>query len=225
MNRTKSKRRANPEAGASVFELMIVTIIIFILSAFAVMQLRPALQQIQANAGVDQVKSSLRQARELSVSQRRTIILQFLNAAPATSCLPNGNVNVCLTLTEMNIIAAVPPAPATQVAAAAPFEVVPIEGNVQFMSFSGYPDTPDAFIGAGPVPPEGVYYGSTPGVPPSGMLFQSSGAFTNGTGTPINLTIFLGEANIPTTARAITILGNTGKVSWYQGTGAGWFRL
>ncbi|HXW63007.1 MAG TPA: hypothetical protein VEJ45_10425 [Candidatus Acidoferrales bacterium] len=221
----KIKRRTSPEAGVSIFELMTVTIIIFILCAFAVLRLQPAWQQIQSNAAVDQVKSTLRQGRELSVSQRRTIVLQFLAPAPGTPCLANGGVSVCLALTEMLVVPGVPPAPATQVQAAAPFEVIPVEGKVQFMSFNGEPDTPDAFIGVAPTAPSGVYYGATPGVPPSGMQFHSDGTFTNGTGNPINLTIFLGEPNIPSTERAITILGNTGKVSWYQGNGQAWFRL
>jgi type II secretory pathway pseudopilin PulG len=220
----KIERRAR-QVGFSVVELMIVVIIIFILSAFAVLQLRPALQQIQSNAALDQLKTALREGRELSVSQRRTIILQFLTAAPATSCPPTGGINLCIALTQMQVVPAVPPAPPTQVAAANPFEVLPLEGNVQFISFNGELDTPDAFIGAAPTVPNGIYTGSTAGVPGSGMQFHSDGTFTNGNGNPINLTIFLGEPNIPTTARAITILGNTGKVSWYQGTGGGWFRL
>jgi type II secretory pathway pseudopilin PulG len=218
------ERRAS-QTGFSVIELMIVVIVIFILSAFAVLQLRPALQQIQANAAVDQLKSALREGRELSVSERRTIILQFLPAATGTSCLPAGNVNLCVALTQMLVVPGVAPAPPTQVAAANPFEVLPLESNVQFISFTGELDTPDAFIGAAPTVPNGVYTGSTAGVPNSGMQFQSDGTFDNGNGQPINLTIFLGEPNIPTSARAITILGNTGKVSWYQGTGGGWFRL
>lgn len=221
----KPQRCLSPEAGYTVFELMVVTSVIFILAAFAVIQLRPALQQMTANAGLDAMKSSLRQARELSISQRRTIILQFLNPAPGTPCPPSANSEICLALTEMLVTPGVPPAPPAQVAAASPFQVFPIVGTMGLLSFNGEPDTPDAFIGQPPTPPDGVYNGSASGFPPSGMCFNSDGTFTNCNGVPINLTIFLGEANIPTTARAITILGTTGKVSWYQGTGSGWSRL
>jgi hypothetical protein len=221
-NAVKLRRPFSSETGFSVFELTVVVSVIFILIAFAVVQLRPTLQQMTANAGLDEVKSGLRQARELAISQRRTILLQFLNSAPGSPC---SNVQVCLALTEMQVIPGVPPAPPTEVAAPNPFQVLPIEGNVGFLSFNGEPDTPDAFIGLPPAPPNGVYNGGTPGVPPTGMQFNSDGSFTNGNGDPINLTIFLGEANVPTTARAITILGNTGKVSWYQGTGSAWSRI
>lgn len=213
----------NPQQGYSIIEVMITCLIMFIVMGMAVIQLQPAWQQIQANAALDQVKSTLRQARETAISQRRTIVVQFVNSAVATSCLPTGNVKTCIELSQMQVVPPLPPAPATQVLAAAPFLIVPIESNVALMSYPGEPDTPDAFIGLAPVSPNGLYYGSTAGVPNSGLAFQSDGTFTNGNVNPINFTIFLGEPNIPTTARAVTILGNTGKVTGYQGSGKGWF--
>jgi len=224
MNLMKAKRRASPQAGFSIVELMIVMIVIFIVSGFAVIQLRPAWQQIQANAALDEVKSTLREAREIAISQRRTIVVQFPAAATGTPCLPTGNVFYCITLTQMVVVPAVPPAPPTQVLAANPFLVIPLENNVQFLSYTGEPDTPDAFIGVAPTVPNGFYFGATAGVPVSGLQFQSSGQFTNGTLNPINFTIFLGEPDIPTTARAVTVLGNTGKVTGYQGSGKAWFQ-
>jgi Tfp pilus assembly protein FimT len=218
------QRRAGFARGFSIVELMIVMVVIFVVSGFAVMQLRPAWQQIQANAALDQVKSTLRQARETAISQRRTIVIQFPTAASGTSCPQSGNVSSCITLTQMTVVAAVPPAPPTQLLAANPFLVVPLENNVQFLSYTGEPDTPDLFIGTPPTAPNGLYFGSTPGVPTSGLQFQSNGQFTNGTVNPINFTIFLGEPNIPTTARAVTVLGNTGKVTGYQGNGQAWFQ-
>jgi Tfp pilus assembly protein FimT len=220
MNRMKRNR----EAGFSIVELMIVMVVIFIVSGFAVIQLRPAWQQIQANAAMDQVKSALRQARETAISQRRTIVVQFPAAATGTACPPTGTVYYCITLTQMTVVPGTPPAPATQVLAANPFLVVPLENNVTFISYASEPDTPDAFIGTPPVAPNGLYFGSTTGVPTSGLQFQSNGQFTNGTVNPINFTIFLGEPNIPTTARAVTVLGNTGKVTGYQGSGLAWFQ-
>ena len=136
-------------------------------------------------------------------------------------CLPNTGVMNCISLTQMVVTAGTPP---TVAQAANPFLVVPIQNNAQFLSFSGEPDTPDAFIGAGPSAPNGIYTGAAAGVPASGVQFQSDGTLTNGNGTPINLTLFLGVKNIPTTARSVTVLGNTGRVSPYRGTGVAWFR-
>jgi hypothetical protein len=210
--------------GFSTIELMITMLILLVVVGMAVVQLQPTLQQIQANAGMDEVKSTLRQARELAISDRRTIVVQFLNAAASTACPPDGNTFNCIALTQMVVTPGTPPAPATQSLAASPFLVFPIESRVQLLSFSGEPDTPDGFIGGSPTPPNGLYFASTAGAPPSGMAFQSDGTFTDGNGNPINVSVFIGEAGIPTSARAITVLGNTGRVFAYHGTGAAWLR-
>jgi Tfp pilus assembly protein FimT len=209
------------ERGFSIIELLTVCIIAMTVMAMALIQIQPMWQQFQANAGFDQVKSTLREARETAISQRRTIIVQFMTPAAGTTCLPASNVLNCIGLTQVTVVAGTPP---TQVQAAKPFLTIPIENGVQFLSFSGEPDTPDAFIGSPPVAPNGIYTGSAAGLPTSGIQFQSDGTLTNGNGSPVNITVFVGVANIPTTARSVTVLGNTGRVSPYRGTGKAWFR-
>jgi hypothetical protein len=72
--------------GFSTLELLTTVCIVFVVLAMAVIQLQPTWQQIQADVAKDQVKSTLRQARELAISERRTIVVQFLNAANGTAC-------------------------------------------------------------------------------------------------------------------------------------------
>jgi len=92
--------------------------------------------------------------------------------------------------------------------------------TVTFMTFATEPDTPDAFGNATP-----ICFGAVAGCPnPPFMQFQSNGTFVDGTGTPLNGTVFLGVTNIPTSARAITLLGTTGQVRLYKGTGSGWIQ-
>src|SRR6202790_3929091 len=222
LTRTVGPRRRM--RGFSVVELLTTLIILLVVSAMAVFQMQPMWQQIQANAGLDQVKSTLRQARELAISDRRTIAVQFLTAATGTSCPPDGGILKCIALTQMIVVPGIPPAPPTQTLATTPLLVLPIENKVQLLSFAGEPDTPDGFIGGSPRGPKGLYSASDPGAPTTGMEFQSDGTFTDGNGSPINVSIFLGEAGIPSSARAVTILGNTGRVFAYHGTGTGWFR-
>jgi len=93
--------------------------------------------------------------------------------------------------------------------------MMPIHNSVVFTTFSGEPDSPDGFGNSGP-----IYFGGIAGGPPAGMIYQSDGTFAiNGAGTPINGTVFLGVPNQPTTARAITILGATGRVRSYHISG------
>jgi Tfp pilus assembly protein FimT len=202
MNASQRKRR-NSVRGFTFIELLVVIGLIFVISAMAIFQLQPAWQQSQATAGLDQVKDTLRQARETAISQRRTIAVQF-----------SGNNTI--SLYQFVIVGA------TSTIAATPLLTVSIQKNVKFMTFTGLPDTPDAF--GVPAGGGGIMFGSVVNGPPSGMQFQSDGTFTDGTGIPINGTVFLGVTNTPATARAVTVLGNTGRVRGYYGTGKGWFQ-
>jgi len=217
IGRIKQKRAR----GFSIVELLTVCIIAMTVMGMAIIQMLPTWRQFQANEAFDEAKGTLRQARELAISQRRSIVVQFLTPAAGTPCLPQAGVLNCISLTQMVVTAGTPP---TVAQAANPFLTIPLESNVQFLSFAGEPDTPDAFIGSAPVAPNAIYTGAAAGVPASGVQFQSDGTLTNGNGVPINLTLFLGVNNIPTTARSMTILGNTGRVSPYRGTGKAWFR-
>jgi type II secretory pathway pseudopilin PulG len=196
-----------------MLEMAIVMAIVFIVSAIAIIELQPTWQQMEANAAMDQVKTVLRQARELSISQRRTIAVQFV-----------GNNQVELFQYQIQYT---PLGAPTQVISTTPFLTVPIENHVAFMTFATETDTPDQFSGT-ISPPGGIYFGGVAGGPPAGMEFQSDGTFTDGNGNPINGTVFLGVANLPPTARAVTVLGNTGRIKSWRATsawgpgGAGW---
>ena len=190
-------------SGFSMIELLVVIAVIFIISGMALFQLQPTWQQSESNAAVDQVKSTLRLARETAISQRRTIAVQF-----------SGNNTILLY--QFAVVGT------TSTIATTPFLTLPIEKNVTFITFNGMPDTPDAYglPGGG----SGIMFEGVVGGPPSGMEFQSDGTFTDGTGLPINGTVFMGLTGIPATARAVTVLGNTGRVRAYHGTGTGWFQ-
>ena len=63
----------------------------------------------------------------------------------------------------------------------------------------------------------------TNGGPVGGMLFQSDGELVDGsTYQPINGTVFLGVPGTATTARAVTVLGSTGRVRGWTGNGNNW---
>ncbi len=89
-----------------------------------------------------------------------------------------------------------------------------LENNGQFQMFSGVPDTPDSFGNAAAVDFRGA----------SGLFFLSDGTFVDLQGNPLNGSIFLGIPNHPETARAVTILGATGRVRAYRWTGSQWIQ-
>ena len=87
-----------------------------------------------------------------------------------------------------------------------------LEGDMQFLVFGGIPDTPDAF-GNGTA----VAFGG-----PAPFMFLSDGALVDAQGNPINGSVFLGLIDHPETARAVTILGATGRVRGYRWSGTSW---
>jgi type II secretory pathway pseudopilin PulG len=209
-----SKRKGRRESGFSMLELVISCAVIFVVMAMAMLAMQPSWQQFQATAAMDQVKTVLREARETAISQRRTVAVQFQN-------------NNTIALYFYNINYPVGGGAPTQVIAGTPFLSVFVENSAQFMTFTGEQDVSlsgvaDGYTGALTVP-DGIYFEGADGGPPSGMMFQSDGTFTDGNGNVINGTVFIGVPRLPSTGRAVTILGSTGRVKAYRSVGAGWF--
>jgi Tfp pilus assembly protein FimT len=191
-NLTRARRGGDQPRGFSTIELLIVTFILMIVSAMALVQLAPTYQQQEANAAMIQVASQLRQAREIAMTKRRDIQVSFIG-------------NNQIQLTQLNL-------PAGQTV----LSTVPIQAPVVFMLNPGTPDTPDAFGNAGP-----IEFGGIVGGPPT-MMFQSDGTFVSTTGVILNGTVFLGEPKVPAATRAVTILGATGRIRMYKANPTGW---
>jgi len=81
--------------------------------------------------------------------------------------------------------------------------------NMITQVYSGVPDTPDGF-------------GKTQAVNFNGntVIFISDGTAVASTGALINGTVFLGIGANPMTARAITVMGGTGRIRSYRYTGS-----
>lgn len=89
---------------------------------------------------------------------------------------------------------------------------VVVANNMQFMLTPGVPDTPDLFGNAA-----AVSFGGTPT-----MMFVSDGTFVDANGNPLNGSVFLGVPNQPEMARAVTIVGATGRVRGYRWVSGSW---
>jgi hypothetical protein len=188
-------------------ELMIVLAVGTIITVMAIVQLQPTLQGFRASAAQSEVEGALRRARELAISDRRTIAVQFGNDA-------FGNSQVSLSQYQL---VGVPPA-VVQVLNPNPFLVIPIENSVSFRLFPQMPDTPDRFGNAAP-----LFFGGVAYAPGTILNFQSDGTFTDAVGNPVSGTVFMGIQNFPNSARAVTVMGATGRVKAYNGGGSSWF--
>ena len=83
---------------------------------------------------------------------------------------------------------------------------------MQFLQFPGLPDTSDGFGAAGPVDLGGA----------TTAFFVADGMLVDAAGTPVSGTVFLGVPDQPTTARAVTVFGGTGRVRGYSWSGTAW---
>jgi len=87
-----------------------------------------------------------------------------------------------------------------------------LEGGNTFVLMPGVPDTPDAFGGGSPVSFNGA----------ATVAFTSSGEFVDEDGDPVNGTVFVGVAQDPASARAVSIFGPTALVREWRWNGAQW---
>jgi prepilin-type N-terminal cleavage/methylation domain-containing protein len=199
----KAKSKSAPgQCGFSLIEMMVAVMIILVVSAIAITSLKPNVQQARVDAAMRQVVDMFRQAREYSIENRRYVQISF----PA---------NNQMQMTQMNTLTvgagAVNPV-ITTVTLAPPL----------VFNLDGMPDTPDAYGNSGPLVFEGIVNG-----PVGGMVFQSDGEFLDGTTfLPINGSVFLGMPGQQSTARAVTILGTTGRVrGWKSAGNTTWYQF
>jgi type II secretory pathway pseudopilin PulG len=176
--------------------------IILIVSAIAITQLTPNMQQARVDAAMREVIASFRQAREFSIANRRYVQVSF----PA---------NNQIQITQMNTLT--PGAGAVNNV----IQTVTLAPPLVF-NLDGMPDTPDAYGNGGPIVFESVVNG-----PVGGMLFQSDGELLDGaTFLPINGTVFMGIPGQQSTARAVTVLGTTGRVrGWKSNGNVTWYQF
>jgi type II secretory pathway pseudopilin PulG len=200
-----SKCSRTAEQGFSLIEMLFVVALAFTIMSFAVMNTVGSSSNARANSAMDAVTSQLRQAREMAIAKRRNVQVQFT--------APNQIQLTVLTLPGE----AVPPviAPTT------------LPGGLTFAVLVGT-DTPMNFGNSTAISLQQPGGGGAWTV-----MFTTSGAFcgtaqaaatlyqaTNN--NPVNASLFLGVVGKPTTARAVTVFGATGRVRSYYWTGVSW---
>jgi prepilin-type N-terminal cleavage/methylation domain-containing protein len=182
------------ERGFSLLEILTALAIISIILAMAMLNYGNILPNFKANSAMDQLLYQLRSARERAISHRREVLVQFVGTNQ-------------LTITEIWLVGVAPP-PLT----------MSFEGGATYMVFGGVPDIPAPFNFGNTAP---VYFEGLSGGPPI-MKFTTNGAFIDGGNTLVNGTVFMGIPGRPSTARAISILGATGRVREYHYDGTQW---
>jgi type II secretory pathway pseudopilin PulG len=194
-----------------MIELMVVIGLIMIISAMALVAYLPVLQDARFDTAMRQMIEQLRQGREYAIANRRYVQVTFPTVVTA------GGTQYQVVLTQRNDLTA-------GAGNANPvLSTTPIQAPAQFTLVMGI-DTPDNFSGGPPTGP--VMFEGVSGGPVAGMMFQSDGELVDGaTFQPINGTVFMGFPAKNTSARAVTVLGGTGRVRGWKGTGTTWFQF
>src|SRR6266478_550118 len=182
------------QPGFSLMEILVAVAIITVILGMALLNYGSILPNFKANSAMDQLLYQLRSARERAISHRREVQVQF------------GGTNQ-FTVTELWLVGTAPPA-----------TTVSFEGGAQYIVFSTVPDLPAPFNFGNTA---AVYFEGVSGGPPI-MKFSTTGSFIDGGNTLVNGTVFMGIPGKPSTARAISILGATGRVREYHWDGTQW---
>jgi type IV fimbrial biogenesis protein FimT len=182
------------QRGFSLLEILTGLAIISVVLAMGMLNYSTVLPNFKANSAMDQLLYQLRSARERAIAHRREVQVQFSGTNQ-------------LTITELWLVGTAPP-PST----------VSFEGGAQYIVFASVPDLPAPFNFGNTAP---VYFGGLSGGPPI-MKFSTTGSFIDGGNTLVNGTVFMGIPGKASTARAISILGATGRVREYHWDGSQW---
>ncbi len=184
------------QSGYSLVELLILLACIGVVSGFVFIQATNVLPTFKSNSAMNQVIQQMRVARNTAIADRRAVIVN-ISAATGTMQLqqvpPNGG----------------PPAA---------LSTVPLIG-AQFCLMPGVPDTP---MGFGNIQPVNFVNAGNPGAVVVVAEFLSDGSFGAAVGVPVNGTIFTCIPGNQVSARAVTILGATGRVRPYRWDGSAW---
>jgi prepilin-type N-terminal cleavage/methylation domain-containing protein len=182
------------QKGFSLLEILTALAIVSIVMGMAMLNYGNVLPNYKANSAMDQLLYQLRSAREKAISHRIEVQIQFVGTNQ-------------IRMTEIwNVGAA--PAPVTY----------SFEGGAQYVLFSGVPDIPAPYnFGK----TSAIYFENLSGGPPI-MKFTTNGSLIDGGNTLVNGTVFLGIPGRPLTARAISVLGATGRVREYHWDGSAW---
>jgi len=196
-------RSRREDAGFSLIEMMLVVAIMMVLGGMGTFQILAERSTLRGDAAMRVVLAQLNQARQMAIAQRRYIRVVFDLAGNQVVIVREDTTAATTTLST-----------------------VPFEGGATFTLVSGVPDTPDAFGMSGATSftsTNGTFASSSTST--SVAKFAPDGTLVDWNGFTTNGTVFTSVAAKATSARAVTVLGSTGRVRGYRWDGRQWNKV
>ena len=178
----------NRDAGFTMIETLITMGVMTAVGSMAAFQIGQTQPAMKSDGAMRALVAQLNTARELSITQHRYVQVNFVGTG------------------EVQVVRQDRPAGTTTVSTAT------FEGDAQFGTVPGLPDTPEA-LGNG----SAVSFGSS-----TVVRFSSDGTLVDQAGKLVSGTVFLNVANVKGSGRAVTVLGATGRIRAYRWDGSKW---
>jgi prepilin-type N-terminal cleavage/methylation domain-containing protein len=199
MSRLLRPKNAKVEAGFSAIEMMFVVAIMGIVCVIGFEAYNLALPAWRGNSAMQFLEAALRQAREVSIDQRRNVTVTFQGTSEIVAAVQSSAT-----------------CPASGGSSTQLYDYFLPERMV-YVLFAGIGDTPDGYGDS-----VAVTFNCPNSTLPCTITFQSDGSVLDGQCGSSNGSIFIGIVGQTNTARAVTILGATGKMKGWHYTGTGW---
>jgi len=201
-----------------MIELIIVAAIIIVVAAITIPQLAPVLRESRNQQAYEAVISTMRRAHEIAVDRRRVVVVTFT---------PAGGGNPARITSLQEVITPGPPVtyvPAPVVNYSNP-EIVNLPTDIDFRLPSPIPAVGPDGLGTPATSP--TDFGYSPAIAGSGlnkMYFQADGTVlkTNEVGTVASGVIYVSRANDISSCRAVSVLGQTGRVKGWRLVAGAW---
>jgi prepilin-type N-terminal cleavage/methylation domain-containing protein len=187
-------RASCPAAGFSIIEALVTIAIIGIVAGIALVAFGNVLPSVRADGALQLVEAQLRQAREVSVDQRRNVSVTFQGTNEMVTVRTNSDGSTT-TLADYFL----------------PY-------GMAFAVVTGVPDlpAPDNYGNA-----QAISFSTCASLPCS-IFFFSDGSIGDPNGIALSGTVFISTGGKPATARAMAILGATGRIKGYRYSGTAW---
>ena len=199
------RARSNGQRGMSMVELSVVAGIMALVMSIAIPQLVGARRNMRAANGPAEVKAQLRYARQQAIGLARAVTFQYDTAAREINVIQHSNTGTAVL------------------------------NDPAYPLTSGYTLLRTVSLAAGGVTPDEIAYGLPPGAPSApladtttltaplnnqiNITFQPDGSVIDATGATANFAMmFYHPDYAETTARAVSVLGATGRVKLWRYT-------